>query len=268
MYSLSFKYDELKPYLTINQFEDFYTHNLKNWLVTEGFCPLEEAENLGLCIILNLKSDFSLKKSYHFSLIWEAIAAIAKRESDKIKKQMEKNFDLTESAFQKLTLQLQAGDDRLFEQIFLSHYKDCIYYLIRNYSASYEDAYDATMETLLNFHKGLKNNKIHYGNLRFLFTKMAGQIYIKWIKRQNLKDPIKEMDLVEDPQVFNQEVFELLDKAWEGLCKDCKQLLKKFYYENISLKEIAYQLNKSPEAIRKRKQRCVEKLKNYFLRIS
>ncbi|MFK8101738.1 MAG: RNA polymerase sigma factor [Saprospiraceae bacterium] len=269
MYSLSIQNQEFSEnYLTLTQFETMYQQELETWLITEGFCQTHEVKYLKFRVLISLKSSFSLTEYYQSSLIWKSIPIIAKREYGKIKKLMEKNFGLSELAFQELAEQLQAGDERLFEQIFLSHYKDCIAYLMKNYGASHEDAYDATMETLLNFHKGIKAAKINYGNLRFLFTKMASQVYIKWIKRENLKNPIQEMDLVEDPKAFDKETLQLLDQAWAGLCEDCAGLLKKFYYENISLKEIALKLNKSPEAIRKQKQRCVEKLKSYFLRIS
>lgn len=268
MYHLSLTKDLPEEPITIEQFEQIHQNRLKKWLITEGFCKAKEVEDFAHRILISLKASFSLTEYYHFSLIWEPVPGIAKRELGKIKKKMEKNFGLTELEFQDLTIQLREGKDHLFEQIFLSHYQDCMNYLIQRYHASQEDAYDATMETLLSFHKGLKADKIRYGNLRYLFTKMASQVYIKWIKKENLKDPIQEMDLVEDPKAFDQEVLKLLTKAWKGLCEDCADLLKKFYYENIPLKEIAYTLNKSPEAIRKRKQRCVEKLKSYFLRIS
>jgi len=181
---------------------------------------------------------------------------------------MNKNFGLTEAEFNKLLLELGKGDETLFEQVFLTHFEDCCKYLMSTYNASSEDAYDASMNTMLEFCKRLKSGRIAYGNLRFLFTRMAGQVYLKWIKKQNKLTGLENMDLLEAPEEIDDETYAVLNKAWNGLLKDCQTLLEAFYYSGATLEHIATELNRSAVAVRKQKQRCMEKLRELFVSIS
>lgn len=178
-----------------------------------------------------------------------------------------KNFGLSKQAFEQMLEELQAGNRQLFETVFLAHFTDCRRFLEHRYQASPEDAYDASMEAMLLFCKRLKAGKISYGNLRFLFTQMAGQVYLKWVKKQLPQESIDGMDIGIAPEGIDQASIAILNNAWDKLCGDCQQLLKNFYYENTPLKNIALQKNKTAAAIRKQKQRCVEKLQALFAQL-
>jgi len=180
----------------------------------------------------------------------------------------EKNFGLSANAFQALVIALKAEDETLYEKIFLAHFQDCMKYLQRKFQASQEDAYDATMDAMVVFCNRLKADKIQYGNLRFLFTQIAGQIYIRWIKKEQLNTNIEKVDLPAPAATIDKEALLLLNKAWAMLGEKCANLLKDFYYGGITLNEIALQSEKSPATIRKQKQRCVDQLRNLFLKIS
>ncbi|MEM9848675.1 MAG: sigma-70 family RNA polymerase sigma factor [Bacteroidota bacterium] len=182
---------------------------------------------------------------------------------------MDKNFGLTKAQFDTLLSALQDGDEQLFEQVFLSHFDSCMQYLMRNYKASHSDAYDVTMDTLLVFHKRMKAGKIAYGNLRFLFTQMAGQHYRRWMKKVPVAKEAEDLLGVDLPELsLEQTDLQIFDEAWEDLGDHCKTLLKAFYYDNVSLNTVALQLDKKPAAIRKQKQRCVEKLRVLFHKIA
>lgn len=173
------------------------------------------------------------------------------------------NFGLSPAAFNKMTEALKKGNEALFEQVFLAHFEDCIQYLMNRHRISRGLAYDASMDALLKFRRRLLEDKIAYGNMRFLFTRMAGQFLSDSKKDQTLS--LAEMH-IEQPEedTLDDEVLDLLDKAWNQLGEECRRLLNDFYYQKIALKILAAQLNKSETAIRKRKQRCLEKLRSYF----
>lgn len=190
-----------------------------------------------------------------------------KRTSTKSRKTQEaKNFGLSPEGFQALLLELRAGEDELYQQVFLNHFGDCMNYLKRQYQATHEDAYDASMDTLLIFCDRLKKGRIQYGNLRFLFTQMAGQVYLK-IKKKNSRYASFPQDLdfsEEHIASIPQEAFEAFDVAWPELGEKCRKLLKAFFYDRVKLKDVAEQQGKSEAALRKQKQRCMEKLQTIF----
>ncbi|MCG8326954.1 MAG: hypothetical protein MI974_04670 [Chitinophagales bacterium] len=177
-----------------------------------------------------------------------------------------KNFGLTAEEFDRLVNQLRRGNEDLFQAIFLAHFEDCMKYLSQRYGLQHEKAYDITMDALLLFRKRLLENKIHYGNIRFLFTQMASQLYLKELKRPSAKAEVSELQdlLYEETEYFDDEILSILNKAWDKLCDDCRGLLKRFYYHKSSLKEIAQEQQKNAAALRKQKQRCVEKLRQHF----
>lgn len=175
---------------------------------------------------------------------------------------MSKNFNLTEDRFNQLRDQLRSGNEELFEQIFLTHFEDCKSFLIKKYNCRPEDAYDASMETMLVFRKKIIEGKIVHDNLRFLFTRMAGQTLIRDLKQRK-----KEHNLGNQIQPDQQEEtkdYTVLNKAWDKLGEDCKYLLKNFYYNQIPLKEIAEHTDGSYAAIRKQKERCIHRLRQLF----
>ena len=174
----------------------------------------------------------------------------------------EKNFGLSEAEFKNLQNKLFAGDEQLFEHIFLRHFEPCLTYVVNEDKAPEDVAYDATMDAFLTFRMKVAQGKINYGNLRFLLTRMARQHYYKLAKKEqsvslDLIQPSSEMPEVE----LGDSAVELLQKGWKSLGEKCKKLLYAFYYLNRELKDIAIRTNRKPEALRKQKQRCVEQLR-------
>lgn len=181
-----------------------------------------------------------------------------------------KNFGLTQEQFRSLLEKLRRGDEELFEQVFLVHFDSCVSYIRTKYRASYEDAYDASMEGLLKFHKGLKEGRIQYGNLRYLLTCMASQIYIKASKKHqmvdSMPDGVEELLSATDIPTFSDEVRTAFDRAWTSLAPDSQALLRAFYVEKKRFKEIAAEFQKNEPSIRKQKQRSLQQLQKAFQR--
>jgi len=183
----------------------------------------------------------------------------------------EKNFGVTSEEFTLMVANMKQGDENLFEQIFLSHFEKCLIYLKRNYNITHEESYDTCMETLLDFRKGLINDKYTYGNLSFLFTRMASQRFFKSSKSQKNTQPLSlhesEIKTMASEDKMDEDELTILNKAWEELGTNCQLLLKNFYYENIKLKKMAEDLSKSPASMRKQKERCLNNLRMQFQKL-
>jgi RNA polymerase sigma factor (sigma-70 family) len=182
------------------------------------------------------------------------------------------NFGLKLTTFSDMLNALQQGDESLFEHVFVKHFSDCRNYLMRECDASADDAYDITVETIINFRKRLIEGKIEYGNLRYYFTKMAKDNFLKLLEK-NKRLPVGELVLNEadrEDEVsneFNTEQIQYLEKAWTKLNPDCQKLLRSHIYDGLQLKQVALLLNENEANIRKRKERCMDKLKSSFFDI-
>lgn len=182
---------------------------------------------------------------------------------------MNKNFGLSALEFENLMQELRNGNDQLFEHVFLAHFKKSVSYLMRRHNVSHADAYDATMQGLLKFRKRLCAGKISYGNMEFLFTKMAQQCL-----SDNKGKSVLSIDLTEALHIsntkplVNMDTVQVMEKAWQHLEDGCAQVLKAFYYDGVALIDIAEQQNRKPDALRKQKQRCLEALRLLFVKLS
>lgn len=251
------------PAVTIRVLEtDAVQQRLLLWLQTERNCQLGDARWLWQQL-MQLDAGGAVLAD---SVPWPAVTRLADQQLRKLQGLMDKNFGLTPHAFDHMVGQLRQGDEQLFEQVFLQHFDACMSYLQKFCGAAHTDAYDASMDALLEFCRRLQQGKIQYGNLRFLFTQMAKQIYFKKQRKQERLAPVEGLESWEAPPVVDTEELHVLDQAWAQLCSDCQDLLRQFYHAGISLKEIAEETNKSAAAVRKQKQRCVEKLRTLFVK--
>lgn len=157
------------------------------------------------------------------------------------------------------------GDNSLFEQVFLAHFADCRAFLIQKDSACPQAAYDASMEALIQLRHLITLKKIRYGNLRFLVTAMARQFLSRQRKKDDHFEPLpSDFDLIDSDTTLEDDHFQVLKKAFALLGRDCRELLRSFYYCNTSLKDIAEESDRSAPAVRKQKSRCVKRLKYLF----
>lgn len=185
-----------------------------------------------------------------------------------MKESQPQNFGLTQTEFDLMTEELRQGGGQLFEKIFLAHFPDCMAYLENHGGASQEDAYDAAMETLIQFRLLLIQGKLKYQNLRFLFTRMAMQWYWRWKKNSPTSDPVENFEPMPLAETYDEESMKTLDLAWSRLGQACQQLLKDFYYNGVALTDLAKQLDQPDATLRQRKKRCLEQLRELFFKFS
>ncbi|MEO1626819.1 MAG: sigma-70 family RNA polymerase sigma factor [Bacteroidota bacterium] len=176
---------------------------------------------------------------------------------------------MSEADFIKLLAEMKEGNESMFEHIFLSHFETNIRYLRRTFKLSHSEAYDLCMETMVRFRDKLLKGKIAYGNLGFLFNQMSRHLFLQSLRRKDVHERalLSTLSFAPDTSEEKEYLFVLLKQAWESLGENCRSLLKSFYFDGVSLKDLAQQEQKSDVALRKQKQRCVAKLKSQMMRL-
>ncbi len=181
-------------------------------------------------------------------------------------KRKSNNFGLTELEFQKMLDALKAGDEELFEKIFLSEAEESIKTLRRHHGRSYEDSYDAVMDTLIRFRSCLVEGKLVYGNLRYIFNRMVKFRVLKKITRTK-EFSSDELELFDVPVVedeYDSDQLEKMQAIWNGLKEEERKILHLRYNLDARLKDIAQNLGITESALRKRKQRILDKIREQF----
>ena len=252
--------DELRASVDLINFQRDYSEETEMILREQYAIPLSDLSMLNHKLLDRVASSLSNATGNATVRILNMFHRFAAEETSKLQLQMSKNFGLTEMGFVEMRNALRQGNEELFEKVFLAHFESCIQYLMSNYTLTRENAYDASMDALIEFRRKLIADKIGYGNMRFLFTRMASQIYLK-SKSKNMR---VEGLTYDDESTVDQDDMIALDKAISQLGPECQELLRLNFYEKMKISEIAVLKDKSAASLRKAKQRCIEQLRIFF----
>lgn len=153
--------------------------------------------------------------------------------------------------------------------------KKLIYHIVLGKGGSQMEAETVFVETVEDvFQKVLKND--YHPEKSNLSTFIAGVANKKWLNvsrgkrnRQNTENKFLELnrDNIEKPVhagEFDDEQLQQIIKALVDLDESCFTILNEYYLKGRKLKDIAKELNISESAAKKRRQRCIEKLKKKF----
>lgn len=177
------------------------------------------------------------------------------------------NFGLSKSEFQMSVENLKAGINDILTKHIAHQIPDTISYLGKRFSLSRQVSYDICMSTLLKFREKLIQDKIQYGNLRFLYTRMCINHYFDAEKKRKQTDAAVHTFLELNTGNFNQEVFyKRLDTVVDDLDKEQQTLIDNIYRSGKSMENVAADLNISYAALRKKKQRLLKKMKEMYFK--
>lgn len=216
-----------------------------------------------------LANHFFVGYSSGFLYFWEAPVKLSMTMSTP-QTPFTKNFGLSVQAFEDLLQGLSAGDESLFEKVFLSQFEPAMAFLKLKYNASQTDAYDTVMWSLLRFRQLLLEGRITYGNMEAYFLRIVVTKYLqdKNQYKETPSDSLPEDIPLDTDDDLDEESVTLLAQAWNKLGELCRKLLKGFYYDRKDLKTLTVMLEDSSEAnTRQRKVRCIKELRKLFFEL-
>ncbi|MDT0556317.1 RNA polymerase sigma factor [Patiriisocius hiemis] len=171
-----------------------------------------------------------------------------------------------------IVVAIQNNNEQLLKQLYQDNYKKIEYYVLQN-SGSIDQAKDLYQEAFLSMWKNVKEDKFVPKNE----TALQGYLYTiaknKWTdylrsarfkKTTGMPGNFQIKENEEDNSYFENETNNkqsLVSIAFKKLGEECKTVLKQFYFEKKSLKEIALQFNIGENSVRNKKYRCIQKLK-------
>lgn len=183
---------------------------------------------------------------------------------------IENNLGLTKADFKQAVAALANGNESLIERVYLVHFEKCVSIVVKQTGCSIDLAHESTMNALLEVRSDLIKGKIRYGNLQSYFTSRAINKYFKKERKKKivalqLTDGLEFYDDKEQKDdLVEKEFFEIVKSAIQKLCSECQYILRQFYFEELKLIDVAEQMNKSHQAVRKQTSRCRDKLKNFI----
>ena len=146
---------------------------------------------------------------------------------------------------------------------------------IVNNNGSEAEAKDIFQEAFIACWKNIKDNKVmEDSNVEAYLFAIARNKWIDYLRSANFKKTISIGSLNKSFQDHGAEVMHdesemhrnSMLEALRRLNENCRRILNLYYFERLSMKQIATQLDIDPASARNKKYRCMEQLRSLTLK--
>ncbi len=166
---------------------------------------------------------------------------------------------------------VKRGDSKAVEQIYRAYRKWFVDWLRQKTGCNQETALDIFQDSVLAFYKNTKSGKLDTltSSIKTYIFAIGYKMYLyrnrqRKIKSESLdsnKALLSQLSIPEEPNVLNDQQ-KMISALMKHLRPICRNILKSFYYEGLSLKLIAQKHNyKSSNVAKVMKARCMESLR-------
>lgn len=175
---------------------------------------------------------------------------------------------------QALFEELKLGKFERLDELYIQHRQAFISYATRQLYATEEDAADCFQDALIVFYKNIVGERLVVLSCSirtYLFSIGKRMVYKSNKHRQRESPTDLVVEIIAAADELDMSVYQKIDQehqsavllhAMRKLGEPCNQILSLFYYHNYPIESIQITLGlSSPGAVRVRKLRCLEQLK-------
>ena len=179
----------------------------------------------------------------------------------------------TKTSYEQLSAPMMVLDDQMLEELYKNHFFYCTNFILKN-NGSPEDAKEIFQEALIILYKNFKKEGFSIqSNLRSYLYGVCRNLWLKKLAKQqksglkltldepnqNFEEIVAENEVEEKSE--KERLYELLEQTIKNLSEECKKLIKLFFYEKLTYKEVAKKVDYKESYIRKKKKSCIDKIK-------
>ncbi|MDX2430319.1 MAG: sigma-70 family RNA polymerase sigma factor [Bacteroides sp.] len=170
---------------------------------------------------------------------------------------------------------LQAGQEEVFIQIYRNYRDAFISWMAKLYSTDKASASDCFQDAVIILLNNVKSGKLKHldSEIKTYLFSVGKNVWLKKFKQRkneialdelNIVDNWEDQDSTKDKEEGLEQKSLLIEKVAELTIKmkePCKSILKHYYYENLSMDQIAEALNyKNANTVKSQKLRCMKYL--------
>lgn len=183
---------------------------------------------------------------------------------------MGKTFDLTREP--ELFEALRTETPAAFEHVYRQYYRMAAAYVTQN-GGSDDDAQDVFQETLVALVKNLRKPDFALqAKLSTYLYAVARKIWLYRRRGQTANTPIENQTVAQQIPDLTDEILSektaheqkhlLMARIFAQIGADCRELLRRYYYEDTPLKDIAHIMGFTEAFVRVKKNRCMNDFRN------
>jgi RNA polymerase sigma factor (sigma-70 family) len=168
-----------------------------------------------------------------------------------------------------LVNELRAGRNHLLVEIFKENASYCINTLRKKYQCPREDAKDIYADAILNFRAKVISGEVKFltDAKSYLFATCKNMLLARYKKERRFQNVLSDFKYLAsesddgDDTSYYESLHTLTEEAFSSIPDKCRDLLRYFYYDQLSMGEIALRLNFRNENVAKvSKTRCLQRL--------
>ncbi|MDJ1479016.1 sigma-70 family RNA polymerase sigma factor [Cytophagaceae bacterium YF14B1] len=174
---------------------------------------------------------------------------------------------------------IRQGDESKLMAIYRAYRNDFIFWAMRHFSCNEEIAKDVFQVAITIFYENImsgKLSKLSSSVKTYLFAIGKNKLHENQVARErDLKIQQFEQDKIKDGfQLENLEgetseekegMYKMLEKALIELGEPCRTVLEMYYYQDLSIEELATKMDyKSTDSAKTQKYKCLTRLKKIF----
>ena len=159
------------------------------------------------------------------------------------------------------------GNEKALKTVYDNYKSEFVNYF-RKYNINTEDLLDIYQDSIIIVYQKFSNEKKEPENSSlktYLYGVAKNKVYdyfkLKNYKRNDFEDlrvDDKEFELKKEPSIYEK----LLAKHLKSISKSCQEVLRLYYYRNLSIKEIVMKTDyKDENTVKSHKSRCLKRLK-------
>lgn len=173
---------------------------------------------------------------------------------------------------QELVVALKTDNKSVMEKFYYANYKKVNSFIVQN-SGTASDAQDIYQEAFLSVWQNVKNSKFKSkgeSSLSGYLFRIAKNKWIDYLRSSNRKkmvlmrripfDPNDDSDNAEKENREEEQLINIM-QAFNQLEERCQFILRSFYFNEKSHRQIARELGMKETSVRNQKYRCIQKLR-------
>lgn len=174
-----------------------------------------------------------------------------------------------------LVTSIKANDQAVLRKLYVETYPKVEVHVLRN-NGNKDQAKDVFQEAMIALWRAAKEDRFSAKNIDaaqgYLYTiaknKWTDYLRSSIYKKEISSEIVMTNHIIPDEELENED-YELKLKqaqfAFKQLGTSCKELLSKFYFDKMSLNEIANLLDLDAASARNKKYRCMQKLRAFVV---
>lgn len=175
---------------------------------------------------------------------------------------------------QVLLEKIRRGDEAALRQVYLLYREEGIRWVMKQFKCAESDAQEIFQVSVVTLYDNVATGKLtdltsQLKTYLFGICRNKGREWLRTVTKTDFVHESMLRNLTEDEDTLDdvkakEQLYQRVERGFQQLGEQCRNLIQAFYYHQQSTKTIAEEMGyKNPNAVKTAKYKCLQKLKKY-----